>query len=72
MDLLKKLQAALNDNKENGILDTIKFVYVDIQGSLKLVLQNPCGKRSDFFCELWIRVLPASPQSEHHTEYLGR
>ena len=39
--LLNKLQVALNDSKENAILDPVKFVFADVHGSLKLVLQNP-------------------------------
>ena len=39
--LLNKLLAAFNDNKENGILDTVNFVYADVHDSLQLVLQNP-------------------------------
>ena len=39
--LLNKLQIALNNSKENGILDAAKFVFADVHGSLKLVLQTP-------------------------------
>ena len=39
--LLNKLLAAFNDNRENGILDTVNFVYADVHDSLQLVLQNP-------------------------------
>ena len=39
--LLNKLQVALNDSKENGVLDAVKFVFTYVYGSLKLVLQNP-------------------------------
>ena len=46
--LLNKLQIALNDSKENGILDAVKFVFADVHGSLKLVLQNPYKNRSVF------------------------
>ena len=44
--LLNKLQIALNDSKENGILDAVKFVFADVYGSLKLVLQNPYKNKS--------------------------
>lgn len=37
--LLNKLQIELN-SRENGILDTVKFAFVDVHFSLKLVLQN--------------------------------
>ena len=30
--LLNKLQIALNDIKENGILDAVKFVFADVYG----------------------------------------
>ena len=33
--LLNKLQIALNDIKENGILDAVKFVFADVYGSLQ-------------------------------------
>ena len=46
--LLNKLQTALNNSKENGILDVVKFVFADVHGSLKLVLQNPYKNRSVF------------------------
>ena len=46
--LLNKLQIALNDSKENGILDAVKFVFADVHDSLKLVLQNPYKNRSVF------------------------
>ena len=46
--LLNKLQIALNDSKENGILDAVKFVFADVHGSLKLVLQNHYKNRSVF------------------------
>ena len=48
MQLQNKLQIALNDSKENGILDVVKFVFADVHGSLKLVLQNPSKNRSVF------------------------
>ena len=38
--LLNKLQLALNDSNENGILDAVKFAFADAHGSLKLVLKN--------------------------------
>ena len=41
LQLLNKLQIALNDSKEN-------FVFADVHGSLKLVLQNPYKNRSVF------------------------
>ena len=44
MQLLNKLQIALNDSKENSILYAVKFVH----DSLKLVLQNPYKNRSIF------------------------
>ena len=46
--LLNNLQIALNDSKENGILDAVKFVFADAHDSLKLVLQSPCKNRSVF------------------------
>ena len=46
--LLNKLQIALNDSNENGILDAVKFVLTDVHGSLKLVLQNPYKNRCVF------------------------
>ena len=45
---LNKLQIALNDSKESGILDAVKFVFEDVHSSLKVVLQNPCENRSVF------------------------
>ena len=48
LQLLNKLQIALNDSKENGILDAVKFVFADVHGSMKLVLQNPYKNRSVF------------------------
>lgn len=47
--LLNKLLAAFNDNKENGILDTVNFVYADVHDSLQLVLQNPTKWGKFFF-----------------------
>ena len=46
--LLNKLQITLNNSKENGILDAVKFVFADVHGSLKLVLQNPYKNRPVF------------------------
>ena len=46
--LLNKMQIALNDSKENGILDAVKFVFADLHSSLKLVQQNPYKNRSVF------------------------
>ena len=46
--LQNKLQTALNDSKENGILDAVTFVFADVHGSLKLVLQNSYENRSAF------------------------
>ena len=37
LQLLNKLQISLNVSKDNGILDAVKFVFVDLHGSLKLV-----------------------------------
>ena len=48
LELLNKLQIALNDSKENGILDVVKFIFADVHGSMKLVLQNPYKDRSVF------------------------
>ena len=48
LQLLNKLQIALNDSKENGILDAVKFVFADVHGSLKLVLKKPYKNRSVF------------------------
>ena len=45
---LNKLQIALNGNMENDILDAVKFVFADVLGSLKLVLQNPYKNRFVF------------------------
>ena len=45
---LNKLQIALNDSKVNGILDVVKFIFADVHGSMKLVLQNPYKDRSVF------------------------
>ena len=46
--LQNKLQTASNDSKENGILDAVTFVFADVHGSLKLVLQNFYENRSAF------------------------
>ena len=48
LQLLNKLQIALNDSKENGILDAVKFVFADVHSSLKLVLKKPYKNRSVF------------------------
>ena len=47
--LQRKLHTALNENEEDGILDTVKFVYSGVHGSLKLVLQDPYKNWSVFF-----------------------
>ena len=46
--LLNNLQIALINSKMNGILNAVKFVFADVHGSLKLVLQNPYKNRSVF------------------------
>ena len=38
----------INDSKENGILDAVKFVFAGVHGSLNLVLQKPYKNRSVF------------------------
>ena len=48
LQLLNKLQKSLNVSKDNGFLDAVKFVFVDLHGSLKLVLQNRYKNRPVF------------------------
>ena len=49
MQLLNKLQIAVNESKKNGILDAVKFVFVHVHSSLKLVLHNPYKNWFVFF-----------------------